>query len=771
MKLTLMIGPEERAAMRWRTVLQEKEAALQAQGICAPAWNHVRLYAACARVEEVGVLRHKRGLASIYAQACLGAEWTQLLAQEVPLLKGDHVVLAATQLGQLLCHGDEIARLAALLRPHFSEIRIVAHIRDQARALIRHYTQTLIEGRRHPLNREIALAQGTAWWDAAMAQRGDTEPHFGLFNDVQTPPPWLDYAGLLRLWEQHFDDVALCPLDMESLASAEAMGDLCAALDLPDTFGPVKPARLAAPEPAAALTRMRHMNEAMVRYAQARDVFIPYDMRLQVLKAVRIDGPPPDPGSLFALSDHFAPANARLVQRFPDLATALAPAPRAEPWQEADPERGFRATQYLAALVYAIDKQAIPLAQKRAEAETAKKAAQVFDRLVPATDADAAQLLTRIKFNHEMILSSPFRPHNQLGSTDEEASRQPYAPSQTNPRSVIVGCMKNEAPYILEWIAYHRAIGIEQFVIYTNDCDDGTDTILQRLEEMGVLQHRNNNRWKGNSPQQHALNQALKEPVVQNAEWLIHIDVDEFINIRTGNGTLGDLIAAVPDATNIAMTWRLFGHDGTADLHDSFVIDQFETCAPKFCPKPHNVWGFKTMFRNTGAYAKMSAHRPNKLNNARAGSVKWVNGSGEDITEDLLRNGWRSSKSNIGYDLVQLNHYALRSAASFLIKRQRGRALHVDRTIGINYWIRMDWSDARDITIKRNIPRLQAEVDRLLRDPALRAAHEKGRAWHAAKAEDLKAIPEFSDLFDRALTLKLNAAERAAYALALDMES
>ncbi|MFP4274009.1 MAG: glycosyltransferase family 2 protein, partial [Paracoccaceae bacterium] len=321
------------------------------------------------------------------------------------------------------------------------------------------------------------------------------------------------------------------------------------------------------------------------------------------------------------------------------------------------------------------------------------------------------------------------------------------------------------------WVAYHRAIGVDTFLIYTNGCEDGTDAILDRLQAMGVLEHRNNDDWKGNSPQQHALNRALKEPVIRNAEWIIHIDVDEFINIRCGNGTLDDFLARAPDATNVAMTWRLFGNNGITALTDGLVIEQFDACAPRYCPKPHTVWGFKTMFRNIGAYEKISCHRPNKLAPGFERRVKWVNGSGQDMTQEAIRNGWRNSKKSIGYDLLQLNHYALRSAESFLIKRQRGRALHVDRSIGLNYWIRMDWSESRDITIQRNLPRLRSEIARLLQDETLARLHQEGHAWHRAKAAELRANPEFAELYDRALELKLTETERVAYALALDMES
>jgi len=256
-----------------------------------------------------------------------------------------------------------------------------------------------------------------------------------------------------------------------------------------------------------------------------------------------------------------------------------------------------------------------------------------------------------------------------------------------------------------------------------------------------------------------------------SADWIIHIDVDAFMNIRMGNGTLPEFLDAFPDVTNVAMTWRLFGHNGVTSLSDDFVIDQFDGAAPKFCPKPHTVWGFKTMFKNIGAYEKISCHRPNKLDDALRPHVKWINGSGKDMTNEAADKGWRSSVKSIGYDLIQLNHYALRSAESYLVKRQRGRALHVDRSIGINYWIRMDWSDNKDLTIKRNLPRLQAEYDRLMQDAELRKWHAKGRDWHRAKADELHANPEFEDLYQQALKLKLTETERVAYALALDMDN
>ncbi|SFG30528.1 glycosyltransferase family 2 protein [Sulfitobacter dubius] len=783
MRLTLFIGPTEKAAARLRNILQQQKDALLKEGILAPDWNHVRLYAACAAPDAVGLLRHRRGLDSALIGATLRDEFHALIPRDLAETRADHVVLSAAQLGNLLSRPEELTRLRDLLSPYFDDIRIIAHLEEQARLLTAHYSFAVTEGRRHPLTQELALAERGKWWQGAL-EPAENAPDFGLFPDVHDSPFWLDYQALHTHWAEVFgaESVQFRPLDLPHLLSKDGGREVSVSLDLVP-LGPVDPGRTLAPLPAPWLARMRAFNDVLIRYLQAHDLSCPRSTWSQMLQALQIGGAPIKPGSLAPISDHFADDNAALIAQFPALAEALTPDAPEPLWREADPELGFRTTQYLAAFAHRICTTATPLAQKRAEAKMAGQSARKFEAMLSdpaASEADReanAHLLNRVKVNHEMILSSPFRPHNRAAPEGEDQPAPAYttvAPRELPPGSsgnVIVGCMKNEAPYILEWVAYHRTVGFDNFLIYTNDCTDGTDAVLGRLQEMGILQHRNNNDWKGNSPQQHALNQALKEPLIRDADWIAHIDVDEFVNIRTGNGRLENFFAAAPDATNVAMTWRLFGHNGVPALSEAPVIGQFDHCAPSFCPKPHTAWGFKTMFRNIGAYEKLSCHRPNKLDDARAERVKWVNGAGRDMTRDALRNGWRSSKSNIGYDLLQLNHYALRSADSFLVKRQRGRALHVDRSIGINYWIRMDWNDHRDLSIQRNLPRLHAEMDRLLADEQLRTHHQAGLAWHRAKAEELHQIPEFRDLYRQALNTKLSATERVAYALALDMES
>ena len=103
------------------------------------------------------------------------------------------------------------------------------------------------------------------------------------------------------------------------------------------------------------------------------------------------------------------------------------------------------------------------------------------------------------------------------------------AAARTGPpaRVAIVTTMKNEGPFILEWVAYHRSIGIRDFLVYTNDCDDGTDHLLDALVAKGFISQHLQNPYKpnkGGQPQRAALRNAQTNPVIKAADLsLIHI--------------------------------------------------------------------------------------------------------------------------------------------------------------------------------------------------------------------------------------------------------
>jgi hypothetical protein len=238
------------------------------------------------------------------------------------------------------------------------------------------------------------------------------------------------------------------------------------------------------------------------------------------------------------------------------------------------------------------------------------------------------------------------------------------------------------------------------------------------------------------------------------------MDVDEFINIKCGEGRLADLIAAVGDANMISMTWRLFGNSDLHDFTGNLVTEDFTRCAEEVIRKPHQAWGFKTLFRNNGIFKKLGVHRPKGLKPQLWEDIRWVNGSGQPLPASQYRTAWRSTIETYGYDLVQLNHYAVRNAESFLVKRDRGRVNHIDRDQGLSYWFRMNNNAVEERSIQRRLPALRAELDRLLSDPEIAAAHAHSVRMHREKIEELKGREEFIELYDTLTDRKLERLSR-----------
>jgi len=317
-------------------------------------------------------------------------------------------------------------------------------------------------------------------------------------------------------------------------------------------------------------------------------------------------------------------------------------------------------------------------------------------------------------------------------------------------RFIVLTPMKNEGPFIVEWVAHNLAIGVDEIVVFSNDCTDGSDALLDKLQDMGRVRHIDNSSHKP-APQRRAYKRFLKMKIAREQDWVIPIDADEFINVKTGDHTLRALTQAVPDARTISMTWRLFGNAGVESYQDKFLTDQFRIAAREVMRRPPQAWGVKTMFQ-AGAWSYIGVHRPKHMTVENFEDLGWVNGSGKPMPPSWENAGWRSGPKTIGYDLVQINHYALKSCESYLVKKARGRAHHGGDALGLEYWTYMNHNHVEDRSIDAIRPRKARIYKRLLSDPELRELHDACCANHAEIIADLRATPDFSSLMESLLT-------------------
>jgi hypothetical protein len=168
--------------------------------------------------------------------------------------------------------------------------------------------------------------------------------------------------------------------------------------------------------------------------------------------------------------------------------------------------------------------------------------------------------------------------------------------------------VKNEAPNIWEWVAYHRSIGFTDIAIYQNDSVDGTQKLLETMAEAGFIQYFHNPcRFK--AWQNKAYRRASRLAEYKTADWAMALDADEFLIVRTGAGKVSDLVEALPlQANACTIHWKAFGSSYHAKMPHDLVTEAF-TLAEKHDRIQRRKAGFKTLFKPSG-FRRLGIHKP-----------------------------------------------------------------------------------------------------------------------------------------------------------------
>ena len=301
-----------------------------------------------------------------------------------------------------------------------------------------------------------------------------------------------------------------------------------------------------------------------------------------------------------------------------------------------------------------------------------------------------------------------------------------------------VTCVKNEGPFLLEWIAFHRVIGVTDFLFYSNDCSDGTDRLLDRLQDHGICAHLPNPATNRNYQMQ-ALKAARRHPLVRRADWVWVADVDEFLNIHVGDHSIPALIAACGDPQAISISFQFMANGGVEDFADAPVITQFL--------HSHNpdIWcaetaiEVKSLVRRDFPLAYFGAHRP--FHDPEKATPVWTNGSGQPVPAPFRNHAnkrrIRAFPAKGARAHATLNHYALRSLDSYLVKNDRGDVNREHRAFDDTYWRERNDVAYFDDSILRYQEALKLEMDHLKSLPDIADLHGKSVAAHCTKRDTL----------------------------------
>ncbi|MEO6523831.1 MAG: glycosyltransferase family 92 protein [Mucilaginibacter sp.] len=125
----------------------------------------------------------------------------------------------------------------------------------------------------------------------------------------------------------------------------------------------------------------------------------------------------------------------------------------------------------------------------------------------------------------------------------------------------LVGIAKDEEKFLDEWLVYHKMLGIDHFVLYDNSPELPLKKLLKfHSEYVTVIP------WTGDLTSHNQLDayRHAAANYILAFEWVIFLDVDEFIVLRQ-HSNLSSFLSEFQTASAISLNWHVFGHNGYYD--------------------------------------------------------------------------------------------------------------------------------------------------------------------------------------------------------------
>ena len=255
-------------------------------------------------------------------------------------------------------------------------------------------------------------------------------------------------------------------------------------------------------------------------------------------------------------------------------------------------------------------------------------------------------------------------------------------------RLSVCAIVRDEAPYLAEWIEFHRLVGVESFYLYDNGSQDGTEEVLAPYRAAGVVQLKS---WPQRPGQLAAYKDCLAERGAES-QWIAFLDADEFL-FPTVADDLCSVLAEFEDHPAVAVNWLLFGSSGHRSRPPGLQIEAFTRRAPEGYDVHRHV---KCIVRPERTMEALSPHHFRFA----AGAVA-VAETGRPVTGPLA--------PEISVARLRINHYFTRSLEEAEAKRLRGRA---DTTAARSPedMAAHDRGEVEDLTIRRFVPALREKV-------------------------------------------------------------
>jgi hypothetical protein len=212
---------------------------------------------------------------------------------------------------------------------------------------------------------------------------------------------------------------------------------------------------------------------------------------------------------------------------------------------------------------------------------------------------------------------------------------------------------KEETPYLVEWVAYHLAVGVEHFYIYDNESSVPVKETLKPYIDKGLVTVID---FPGRGQQMPSYTHCI-QTYGKESQWIGVVDCDEYI-VPKASDTISPILEKYEQFGGLAVSWIIFGSSGHLIKPEGLVIENYTAHTPA-------DWGENTHIK--------SIIRPSQTVRAGANPHSFIYTRENCCVSEnyqAVHNAWTPNSTK----KIQLNHYITKSLEEFKIKLQRGRA-------------------------------------------------------------------------------------------------
>jgi hypothetical protein len=143
----------------------------------------------------------------------------------------------------------------------------------------------------------------------------------------------------------------------------------------------------------------------------------------------------------------------------------------------------------------------------------------------------------------------------------------------------------NDAGTIVEWLAYHFAIGFDTVVIIRGRSNDGTHALIEAVSSLWDVRVFD---WPFSyAERRDDAYRVICRELAKEFDWVGFFDADEFV-LPVGHDDVKDWLDTLNGAEAVALNWAIYGSSGHSEAPEGLLIENYLKRAPDaFGPNRH----------------------------------------------------------------------------------------------------------------------------------------------------------------------------------------